>query len=363
MVRVKKSCASNSIRACPRRLRSLAGTRGSCLAAVLAAALGWMIAASTLGQAPKVSLLPTPSAKSDPVPAPERLVLDEFPGALVAEVVVPVPGEVFSVLDKLGAPDWTGQLREIDGELPADRAVLSLAFGATVAEGFLAVQAERAENVKSTGRRLLKMGTALGIENRVRPHYQSILDSADAGNWRAIRAEIDRTQQTVRLTLEEMRDDDLATLISLGGWLRGTETLTTLIGEAFSGDRAELLNQPDLVLHFFHSIEGMDQQLRQHEDVAAVASGLTEIYSAMTVAASVAGSAAGEVPAPADAQEKAAEDGSGKVAENPSQGSQTAEANPATAQAVIGVEAVRRIEEVCRTLLLRFYSDPEAAAE
>ncbi len=363
MVRVIKSCASNSICAGRRRRCRLAGTRSSCLAALLAAALVWSAAASTLGQAPRISLLPTPSAKSDLVPVPERLVLDEFPGALVDEVVVPVPGEVFSVLDKLGAPDWTAQLREIDGELPADRVVLSLAFGATVAEGFLAVQAERAENVKSSGRRLLKMGTALGIENRVRPHYQSILDAADAGNWRAIRAEIDRTQQTVRLTLEEMRDDDLATLISLGGWLRGTETLTTLIGEAFSGDRAELLNQPDLVMHFFHSIEGMDQELRQHEDVAAVASGLTEIYSAMTVAQTVAAAAAGEVPAPAEAQGKAAVDGAENLAADSPQASPTTQATQATAQAVIGVEAVRRIEEVCRTLLLRFYSEPEAAAE
>src|SRR5690606_41897176 len=50
---------------------------------------------------------------------------------------------------------------------------------------------------------------------------------------------LDATQQTVRTTMEKkLRDDELAGLVSLGGWLRGTNVVTTFIGNSYSEDKA-----------------------------------------------------------------------------------------------------------------------------
>lgn len=204
-----------------------------------------------------------------------------FPGKVVDDVVVPVPSEVFSVLDKLGEPNWRQELR--DAELPAttDRTKLSLLFGYTVAEGFVAVQAEDKEAVKDLGRDVIDLAKSLGLSKSVLPHAQSILDAADKSNWSAIRKEFDQTQKTVRDTMEQMKDMDLSQCVSLGGWLRGTASVTSVVRKTFSADRAELLNQPMLVEHFVSTIEKMPSSTREHEVVKSIRKGLGGVLQQM----------------------------------------------------------------------------------
>ena len=62
--------------------------------------------------------------------------------------MVAVPSEIFSVLDKLGSPDWSSQIRLSEKEVPKDRAILALTLGGYVAEGFLAVQAQDEDSIR-----------------------------------------------------------------------------------------------------------------------------------------------------------------------------------------------------------------------
>lgn len=204
-----------------------------------------------------------------------------FPGKVVDDVVVPVPSEVFSVLDKLGEPNWRAELRKQEMPSTTDRTKLSLLFGYTVAEGFVAVQAEDKEAVKDIGRDVISLSKSLGLSKSVLPHAQSILDAADRGNWSAIRKEFDQTQKTVRDTMEQMKDIDLSQCVSLGGWLRGTASVTSVVKKSFSADRAELLNQPMLVEHFVNSISKMPQTTRDHDVVKSIGKGLGSVLHQM----------------------------------------------------------------------------------
>jgi hypothetical protein len=207
-----------------------------------------------------------------------------FPGQVVDDVVVPVPSEVFSVLDKLGEPNWRQELR--NAKLPAttDRTVLSLLFGYVVAEGFVAVQASDKEAVKDRGREVIDLATALGLSKAVLPHAQAILDAADKDDWRAIRKEFDLTQKTVRSTMDQMRDSDLAQCVSLGGWLRGTSAVTSVVLKAYSADRAELLNQPMLVEHFLSVMQATPASTRDHPKVREIVEGLRVVLGEMEAA-------------------------------------------------------------------------------
>ena len=220
-------------------------------------------------------------AQDPPPAAPAKIDLSQFPGTVVDEVIVPVPSEVFAVLDKLGNPNWRGELRKHDYEKITDRTSQALLFGAVVAQGFVAVEAEDKEAIKESGREVLRLSKSMGVHDSVVRHAQSIMDAADAGEWIAIRKELDRTQKTVRETMERMRDEDLAQCVSLGGWLRGTEALTSLISKSYTKDKAELLNQPELVEHFRSRIRRMNKKIRAHVKVVEVDKGLREIYSAM----------------------------------------------------------------------------------
>lgn len=204
-----------------------------------------------------------------------------FPGQVVEDVVVPVPSEIFSVLDKLGEPNWQQEIRKVDLPRTGDRTKLALQFGMTVAEGFVAVQAENKETVKDIGRDVIDLATALGLIKSVRPHAQAILDAADKQDWPSIRREFDLTQKTVRDTMEQMKDADLSQCVSMGGWLRGTASVTSVIGKNFSADRAELLNQPMLVEHFIASVGKMSGAVKEHGNVSDIARGLKDILAKM----------------------------------------------------------------------------------
>lgn len=204
-----------------------------------------------------------------------------FPGQVLDDVVVPVPSEVFSVLDKLGEPNWRQEIRDLKLPSTTDRTRLSLLFGYVVAEGFVAVQAEDKESVKDIGREVIDLAKALGLSKSVLPHAQAILDAADESDWKSIRKEFDLTQKTVRDTMEQMRDSDLAQLVSLGGWLRGTAAVTSVVGKAFSADRAELLNQPMLVEHFISVVSQAPKDTREHALVKSIVEGLREILTEM----------------------------------------------------------------------------------
>ena len=58
--------------------------------------------------------------------------------------------------------------------------------------------------------------------------------------------------------------------MSLGGWLRGTEVLTSVVQNGFSKDGAELLHQPELVSYFDRCIGSMSARLRKNPLVSRI---------------------------------------------------------------------------------------------
>ncbi len=226
---------------------------------------------------------------TDEAAAPERIDLSSFPGELVDKVVVPIPAEIFAVLDKLDEPDWNGGIdlppeRDRGGE----RSLLALTFGGLVAEGFIAVQAKNGDAIEKIGRRVLALSESLGLASAVRPHSLSIIEASGDRDWARVRDELDATQQTVRTTMEKLRDDELSGLVSLGGWLRGTNVVTGFIGNAYSEDKAELLNQPVLVAHFRNLIASMRGSAAASPTIRAISTGLARLEAIISEPGTVA---------------------------------------------------------------------------
>jgi hypothetical protein len=201
---------------------------------------------------------------------PKKIALSDFPAAAVQEVVVPVPSEIFAVLDKLGNPNWKAQLREGKTRTPEDRARTALLLGNVIAEGFVAVEAEDAERVKDLGRQVLILAEAINVRKSVIARSKSITDKAEQRDWRGVRAEFDGALQDVRGAMDELNDHDLSQLVSLGGWLRGTEVLTDIVSKGFSKDGPELLHQPELVDYFDRCIASMPGRLRRNPLVTEI---------------------------------------------------------------------------------------------
>lgn len=206
-----------------------------------------------------------------------QIDLTSFPAETVDNVVVPTPSEVFNVLDKLGSPNWKGELRSSLGQNSGNRAQLALLLGTVIAEGFIAVEAEDVESVKQIGREVLTLAAAINVRKAVVARSKSIVDQAEARNWAAVRKELDGAQQDVRGAMTELNDEDLAQLVSLGGWIRGTEVLTSIVSKDYKPQRAELLHQPDLLNYFDRRLEVMNPRLKSSALVEQIKSMLIEI--------------------------------------------------------------------------------------
>jgi hypothetical protein len=177
----------------------------------------------------------------------------------VEDVVVPLPNEVFGALNKLGGVNWREYVRNDKGANFTERPRIALLLGAVIADGFIAVQAEDAPTVKDIGQRVLGLSKAIGVSSSITAHAKAITDAADKRNWASVRQELDKTQNSVQPAMKEVHDEKLSQLVSLGGWLRGTEVLTSVVTKRYSEEGSELLHQPDLLNYFETRLQAMPE--------------------------------------------------------------------------------------------------------
>src|SRR6202022_1006058 len=190
--------------------------------------------------------------------APQRIDVKQL-SKKVEDVVVPLPNEVFGALNKLGTVNWREHVRSDKGHNFTERPRFGLPRGTVIADGFIAGQAEDAPGVKEIGQRVQALARGIGVERSITEHAKAIIEAADKRKWENVRQELDRTQNSVQQAMSEVHDEKLSQLVSLGGWLRGTEVLTAVVTKRFSTDGAELLHQPDLLAYFQTRLQAMPE--------------------------------------------------------------------------------------------------------
>src|SRR6202051_5103198 len=195
---------------------------------------------------------------ADAAQAPQRIDVKQM-SKKVENVVVPLPNEIFGALNKLGSVNWREYVRTEKSSNFTERPRIALLLGTVIADGFIAVQAEDAPAVKEIGQRVLNLSKGIGVGNSITPHAKAITEAADKRKWENVRQELDRTQNSVQQAMTEVHDEKLSQLVSLGGWLRGTEVLTAVVKQHFSSDGAELLHQPVLLAYFQKRLQGMPE--------------------------------------------------------------------------------------------------------
>jgi hypothetical protein len=215
--------------------------------------------------------------------APQHINIKQL-STTVEDVVVPLPNEIFGALGKLGAVNWKEHVRSDKGPNFTERPRIALLLGTVIADGFIAVQAEDAPTVKEIGQRVLTLAKGIGVGNSITPHAKAIIEAADKRNWENVRQELDRTQNSVQQAMNEVHDEKLSQLVSLGGWLRGTEVLTSVVKQHFSADGAELLHQPDLLAYFQTRLQAMPEFnlpiIRQIQDALVQVKPLIDVGNA-----------------------------------------------------------------------------------
>jgi hypothetical protein len=195
----------------------------------------------------------------------------------VNEWTTPSIGKVFDIMGALGTLSFDELRRPVPERPPGDRVAVSLGLGALIADGFLVVQCEKIESMEDVGRAMIKWAKALGAGNRMNRHTQSLLENSVQGDWQSLRVELAKTQADVEAEMLQLRDVEIAHLISLGGWLRGLQISTQAVKSAYTEDKSRQLGRRDIVEYYAASLENMNPDLQEKEPLKTIRAGLQEL--------------------------------------------------------------------------------------
>jgi len=206
--------------------------------------------------------------------------------------------------DELGVNDITapsiakvlndlGQFRPIPLEVIAtnkrdasfdNRLQTSLHFGALVADGFMLTLAERSQDVDDVGRALLRQAKALGVSDSLTKRSKSLFELSDKGDWQGMRDELVRTQADVEKAMLDLHDEEMAHMISLGGWLRGFQLAATSCAQNYSPEKAKILARPDIMDYYLDRLDTLHPRLKKTELVATLIAKLTDLRTLASAA-------------------------------------------------------------------------------
>jgi len=191
------------------------------------------------------------------------------------EVFRPVPLEVIEKADREAGFN--------------NRFQTAMHFGSLVADGFLLTIAERPQDIQDIGRALIRESRALGVGGRLTKRSKSLFEHSDKGDWIGMREELVRTQQDVETSMMELHDEEMAHMISLGGWLRGFQLGAVSTDSNYTAAKAKVLGDTEIMDYFIDRLETLHPRLKKTEMVTTLTDSVKKIRT-------VAMEAEGKVP-------------------------------------------------------------------
>jgi hypothetical protein len=223
---------------------------------------------------------------------PARLPADQLAKAIRNDAIsIPTPGELFAALEKPGKPNWVGQMREPVATTYKNRPQIALNLGSLIADGFIAVEAKDSQQVKNIGTDIIKLAKALGVSENVLSRGNSINEFAENDEWDALQEELEATQNEVKSSMQSHRDQDLIILVSVGGWIRGTQAVSAAVMQNYDERAAKVLRQPALVSFIQSKLNDISPDVRDEPLIKEVSGELPGIEKLVTFPAGKAPSA------------------------------------------------------------------------
>jgi hypothetical protein len=214
---------------------------------------------------------------------PAPLSPDQMAKAIrIDALTIPTPGELFAAFEKPGKPDWAGQYRTPIPTTYRNRAQIAMNLGGLIADGFIAVEAQDSQQVKNIGADIIKLAKALGVNENVLSRGNSISEFAENNEWDALQEELESTQNEVKASMQSHSDQDLVILVSLGGWIRGTQVVSASIIKNYDERSAKVLRQPTLIAFIYSRMSGISPELRNEPLVKTLTEQLPALEKLVT---------------------------------------------------------------------------------
>jgi hypothetical protein len=216
------------------------------------------------------ALAQTPSEQNSPLPSQAKQVHG---------VAAPAPKEIFRSLDQFRGANWTavGRPEVARWKSHGDQAQIATLLGVVIAEGFITMEAKDSIEIENLGKNVLSLARGLGMRDRALRRSRSIMELAEKNEWSEARTEWDGVLSDLENGMIEIKSAHLAQLVSLGGWLRGTEALSAVVLQNYSPERSNLIRQPELIDYLEKQLRSMSGDIQGRPIVGKLLDGIERI--------------------------------------------------------------------------------------
>ncbi len=139
------------------------------------------------------------------------------------------PGDFLDNVGKQAKARWRQFYREAPPATPSDRLRVAFMLGALVGDSCLAQKASDSQQFKNTNQDLINYCRVLGMGEKVTPGFLAAAKAAEREDWPAVRQLVSESQALIESLLNDQRDEDLASLVELGMWMRLFEITTAIV--------------------------------------------------------------------------------------------------------------------------------------
>ncbi len=178
----------------------------------------------------------------------------------------------------------------------SNRFQTALHFGSLVADGFVIVIAEQQQDIQDIGRALIRQSRSLGVGDSLLNRSKSLIELGDKGDWMKLREELVQTQVEIENAMMQLRDEEMAHMISFGGWLRGFQLAVNSTAANYTPVRAEALTRIDVMDYFIDRLETLNPRLKRTELV-------TQLLAQMKTVRAIVAQRGGSAPTSSEVEE------------------------------------------------------------
>ena len=230
-----------------------------------------------------------------PGPKPEPVLTQADRDSSVKLEILPLPGEILSVLKKATATDWAPAAEKArkPSELASakDSRLAAIALGVRVADAFLAIQAQDVKLLDQASIEIFQAAGKLGASDEVLGQAAQIKALASAGKWKELTGPLDTTYQQAVKAMEDLGDTDSASIALTAGWLRGVEIFADQLSASYSEDASKALRQISLLETLEKKIAALPATTREVPEIASMTKGIAALKPFVSVSETAAVSA------------------------------------------------------------------------
>ncbi len=199
-------------------------------------------------------------------------------------LALPSPAEMFLALDRLGDAEWEMVSRSNPRYDYQDNYARALNLGIRAVDGLVAILAENKAGLGEVTVVIITLAEELMVQDAILDRSSIFEELANQGRWDDLRDELDALRYLIEMEMDQIGDQDIATLVRAGGWLRGlTATAMLMKGQGYSGPVTSILYQPTLVDYFKTQLNALEPEAKANPKVQALVRALPKLRKLVNV--------------------------------------------------------------------------------